>query len=49
MERFLTDCDKDNELELVKEKEVVEEIVLVTIIDPKDNHESVEVINRNDL
>ena len=45
MERFLNDCDvKDNEIELVKKEEVLEEIALVTIVDPKANHENVEVI-----
>ena len=47
MERFLSDCD--NELELVKENEVVEEIALVNIVDPKANHENVEVIINNNL
>ena len=32
MERFLNDCDNDN---LVKKEEVLEEIDLVTIVDPK--------------
>ena len=45
----MNDCDEDNELELVKEKEVLEEIALVTIFDPKANHENVEVIISNDL
>ena len=52
MERFLNDYDdNDNELELVKKEEVVEEIALVTIVDPKANHENVEVIieTNNDL
>ena len=42
---------KDKELELVKEKEVVEEIALVTIVDPKANHENMEFImeNKNDF
>ena len=45
MERFLNDCDdKDNKPELVKKEEVVEEIGLVTIVNPKANHENVEVI-----
>ena len=47
MERFLKDCD--NELELIKENEVVEEIDLVTIVDPSAKHENVEVIIENDL
>ena len=46
MGRFLNDCDKDN---LVKKEEVLEEIALVTTIDPKANHENVEVIISNDL
>ena len=34
MEIFLNECnDKDNELELVKKEEVVEEIALVTIVE----------------
>ena len=52
MERFLNDCDdKDNDPELVKEEEVVEEVVLVTTLDQKANHENVEVIieTNNDL
>ena len=52
MKRFLNDCDdKDNDRELVKKEEVVEEIALVNIIDQKVNHENVEVIieNNNDL
>ena len=45
MEIFLNHCDsKDNEPELVKKEEVLEEIVLVTIVNPKANHENVEVI-----
>ena len=47
MERFLKDCD--NELEMVKKNEVGEEIALVTIVDPKANHENVEVIINKDL
>ena len=52
MERFLNDCDvKDNEPEQVKKEKVVEEIALVTIVDPKANNENVEVIieTNNDL
>ena len=52
MEWFLNDCDdKDTKLELVKEEEAVEDIALVTIVDPKANHENVEVIieTNNDL
>ena len=52
MERILNGCDvNDKELELVKKEEVVEEIALVTIFDPKANHENVEVIieTNNDL
>ena len=48
MEIFLNDY-KDNEPELAKKEEVLEEIALVTIVDPKTNHENVEVIIRNDL
>ena len=41
----------DDELELVKKDEVIEEIALVTIIDLKANHENVEVFfeTNNDL
>ena len=50
MERFLNDCD-DDELELVKKDEVIEEIALVSIVDPKANHGNVEVFfkTNNDL
>ena len=47
MERFLNDCDKDNELELVKEKEVVEEIALVTIIDDDGEEDNSRIVRQN--
>ena len=44
MEWLVNDYDdKDNELELVKKDEVIEEIALVTIVDPKANHENIEL------
>ena len=33
---------------MVKEEEVVEDITLVTIVDPKANHENIEVIIETD-
>ena len=39
MERFMNDCD--NKLELVKKEELIEEIVVVTIVDPKANQDNV--------
>ena len=45
MERFLNDCiDKDDELELVKKEEVLEELPI-----PEANHENMKVIINNDL
>ena len=42
MERFLNVCD--NEAKLIKKEEILEEMDLVTIIDPKANHENMELL-----